>query len=112
MAVGAAILFTFVGWFTSRPPVLTVSTDELTLRGGSYRQRQDRSGLRAIWRGDNGRATRDKAYFLFFKRAVLTIPVRHFNPTELEDAMRRLDVPISGDFSRSPALGDLFQATD
>jgi len=69
------------------------------LLGGAYRRRVGRSHITSVSR-DLG-ARRDKEYFLTLDndRRGIEIPVRHFDPDGLEDAMRRLGVPIGGDFS-------------
>jgi hypothetical protein len=98
---------TWVGWFTTRPPILTVTPTELTLIGGPYRRRVDRSDVIGVYRGldqstsADAVVTREKAYFVVVDgiRAV-RIPIRNYVPSGLDNAMARLGVPIKGDFKR------------
>ncbi len=94
----------FVGWFTSLPPTLVVTRCRLSLIGGAHRRREDRSHIVSVYRGGApAKIGLDRSYFVVLSTPrAITIPVRHFDATGLEDAMRRLDVPISGDFT-SPA---------
>lgn len=118
--VGGVALFmgflTWLGWFLTRPPTLTVNSDELSLVGGPYRRRVRRAQVKGVYRGlETGAEWPEKpgkAYFVILEtpRAV-RIPTRHFVPAGLDEAMRRLGVPIKGDFTRIVSefkLGDLF----
>jgi hypothetical protein len=67
--------------------------------GGAHRRRVGRSHVtgvsRALW------TRRDKTYFIALDndRRDIEIPLRHFDPAGLEEAMKRLGEPIAGDFS-------------
>lgn len=102
-AIAVFAAFTFVGWLTSTPPVLTVTQTWLTLIGGAHRRREDRSHVIAVYRGGTRtKAGLDKSYFVVLTSIrAITIPVRHFDPAGLEEAMRRLGVPLSGDFTQA-----------
>ncbi len=90
-----------VAWFTSLPPTLTVTRDWVSLRRGAFQQRIDRSRIVGISRGrQSTRGGSQKSYFVgVMGGRVITIPVRYFAPDGLEEAMRKLGVPLTGDFT-------------
>jgi hypothetical protein len=89
-----------IGWFTSLPPRLTVTRDALSLLGGAHRRRTGRSHVTGVTRALG--AHRDKTYSIALDSdpREIDIPLRHFNPAGLEEAMKRLGVRLDGDFSR------------
>ncbi len=102
VVVGAALLLmllTAVGYFTSRPPTLTVTGSRLFIVGGANRRGVERSHLTGVTRGFVAR--RDRAYSLALDndRRDIEIPVRHFDAAGLEAAMQKLGVPVRGDFT-------------
>src|SRR5207245_8813178 len=94
--------FAFLGWFTSRPPTITATRERLAVLGGAPRRREDRSRVIGIYRGvAPSRSRPDRSVFVVLTTArAIIIPIRHFNPAGLEEAMRRLGVPIRGDYTQ------------
>jgi hypothetical protein len=76
-------LMTSVGYLTSRPPTLSVTRSRLSLVGGAYRRRVDRSHVRGVTRGLAPH--RDKTYSIGLDndRRDIEIPLRHFDPAAL-----------------------------
>jgi len=98
VAIGGMAL---VAWFTSLPPTLTVTHDWVSLRRGLFQRRIDRSGIVGINRARQSTKTgSQKVYVVVLKgRRLTNVFVRYFEPDGLEEAMRRLGVPLTGDFT-------------
>jgi hypothetical protein len=93
--------FAAVGWFTSLPPTLTVTKDTVSVVGGAHRRRVGRSHVTGVSRGFARGGGRDKTYFIALDndRRDVDLPVRHFDPAGLEEAMQRLGVLVGGSFT-------------
>jgi hypothetical protein len=92
---------TFIAWFTSLPPTLTVTHDWLSLRRGLFQRRIDRSRIVGIYRARQSTKTgSQKVYVVVLKgRRLTNVFVRYFEPDGLEEAVRWLGVPLTGDFT-------------
>jgi hypothetical protein len=103
------VFFIFVAWFTTKPPVLALTGEKITLLGNVQRMRMSRTELKGVYRGRSGDWPNEKTYWLHKKdgSANFHVYVRHFDPEALEDAIHRLGVEIRGEFGMKPSPSDI-----